>query len=256
MTYPYKPLAAPVRPENPTPLELAIYQFEKRCAEYHSKERAQKVANLSPKEQAKFSENQRLEWEHLQNLKAALIAHDIATPAKQPLADYRQAVTNKTLTERLQEPHHPPKVLARNLEADGDPQPSPRYAPHHIIMGKGRYRKPLMSAARLNLHLHGVGINDSVNGVWLVHNRAESELWRTDNSTGEKPKHWATPDAPVHLPIHTYNYETWIYSQFGPRGIPKESFLRSLKTVKVQLKTGAYPQMIEERPSKDWDGKA
>ncbi|WP_417763957.1 AHH domain-containing protein [Shewanella sp.] len=256
MTRPYKALVIPSRPENPTPLELAIYQFEKRCAEYHSRERAMKVAKLSEAEQTRFTENQSREWNHLQNLKAAIVAQDLIDPAQQPLLDYRQSVKEKTITERLQEPHHPPKILARNLAADGELQPSPRYAPHHIIMGKGRHRKALMSAARLNLHLHGVGINDSLNGVWLVHNRKEAELWKTDESTPEKPKHWATPDAPAHLPIHTFNYETWIYSQFGPRGIPKDSFFRSLNTVKVQLKTGTYPKLIEERPDKDWNGKA
>lgn len=252
----YSPLPMPVRPENPSPLELLVYEFEKRCAEYHSKERAQKVKLLSSKDQARFIENQSLEWNHLQNLKAALIAYDIVTPSQQELAKYREEVKNKSVFERAKESHHPPKLLAKNLAANGELQPSPRYAPHHIIMGKGQYRQAMMSAARLNLHLHGLGINDPDNGVWLVHKRTDSDLWKVDDSTNDKPRHWAEPDAPVHLPIHTFNYETWIFYQFGPKGIPKDSFMNSLKVVKALLKTGAYPKKLEEKLDREWSGQA
>ncbi|MCH8498803.1 MAG: AHH domain-containing protein [Marinobacter sp.] len=251
----YVVLSAPARPENPTPLELAIYNFEKKCAAYHSKERLLNVETLPPEQQAKHAASQRAEWQHLQGLKAALIAHEIHVSMQSDLAKYRAGNKNKSPMELAREEHHPTKKLANNLLANGEIMPSPAHAAHHIIMGKGKYLKVQMMAARLNLHIHGVGINDPDNGVWLVHNRSGSETWRTKESSPEKPRHWATPDSPVHLPMHTKNYETWISTQFSPRGVPAESFKRKLNSVKAQLKTGSYPRQIEEQYDPSWEGK-
>ncbi|AWF82575.1 hypothetical protein BTJ40_18155 [Microbulbifer sp. A4B17] len=95
--------------------------------------------------------------------------------------------------------------------------------------------------ARLNLHAHGVGINDPVNGVWLPRKY-------------EYKGHWATPKAPAHKEIHRYNYETWIVAKFSQSGLPELVLRNRLREVKTRLKHGGYPQQITKAKDCEWDG--
>lgn len=253
----YKVIPIPARPENPTGMEMAIYNFEKKCAEFHNAERAADVSKMTPKQQLEHAIAQDKDWQHLNNLKAALIAHTIQDLDNKSLDEYRDAARNQLLPEDLEkEKHHPPAKLEKFLAAIGELKPSHHHAAHHIIMGKGSYQQLEMQQARFNMHQHGIGINDPMNGVWLVHTRKEKDTWNIGDKNGDpkKPRHWATPDSPVHLPIHTYNYETWIIDHFGRGKIPRQFFIQRLKIIKTQLKNGTYPSKIEEKPDKQWSG--
>ncbi|WP_074903808.1 AHH domain-containing protein [Microbulbifer thermotolerans] len=138
--------------------------------------------------------------------------------------------------ELLNEKHHPTKVLAQNMIADGRPKPSNRHSPHHIVQGKGRH--PRTTDTRLNLHLYGIRINDPDNGVWLP---------RTKFDKG----HWSMPDAPAHSEIHTFNYETWINFLIGP--IEGELAIRSaLIRIRSLLRDGRQPSKITEKKDVNW----
>ena len=88
-----------------------------------------------------------------------------------------------------------------------------------------------MLQTRLNLHLHGVGINDPINGVWLI------------NFEKNKEQNWDSPASPPHRKLHRYNYETWINTNFGNAATPKALFLNRLRTVKVKIKRVLYLQV-------------
>lgn len=83
----------------------------------------------------------------------------------------------------LDEKHHPKKVLAGFMRADGRPQPGANFTAHHLVQGRGRTERAAM--ARVTLHFYNIRINDPDNGVWLP---------RTKNDRG----HCAMPNAPAH----------------------------------------------------------
>lgn len=245
--------ATPQRPANPTPLELAIYNYEVACVNYHNAKTSLESADISAKERQKRLYAQERDWKHLQQRKKALAIH---AQLQSELEQYRAESSQKPPEELEKEAHHPTTKLTKHLFAIGEPQPSPAHAAHHIIMGKGRYLVQMMSLARLNLHQYGIGINDPANGVWLAHNRKNSEYWRLTESSSEKPKHWATPDSPVHLSIHGKNYEQWIGRLFGNFNMPEQSFRTLLRHTKLKLRFGGYPAQIEEKYDPTWSGKA
>ncbi|WP_233448307.1 AHH domain-containing protein [Vibrio penaeicida] len=59
-------------------------------------------------------------------------------------------------------------------------------------MGNGRVKA--MINARLQMFMYGIGINDSMNGIWLP------------RSTTYKGR-YTTPKAPTHSRIHGNNYQ-------------------------------------------------
>ncbi|WKE66485.1 AHH domain-containing protein [Gallaecimonas kandeliae] len=251
MTPKHRPLPAPERPQDPTPLELAIYNYEVACAKYHNGKTAMLSQQASKEERQKLYAAQEKDWQHLQRRKAALATH---AQLQGELETYRTENRLKDPFELQDEPHHPTQRLTRHLYAIGEVKPSPKHAAHHIIMGKGRYRAGQMARARLNLHLFGVGINDPINGVWLANNRKGSEQWRVTESSTEKPRHWATPESPVHLSMHGANYETWITVNLGQPNMQERSFMVRLQDIKRQLRFGGYPKMIEEPQDPNWKG--
>ena len=56
---------------------------------------------------------------------------------------------------------------------------------------------------------------------------------------------WATPDSPIHNPLHGYNYETWVIARLKLT-LSNEEFERSLKGLKIALKTDAWDKKILE----------
>lgn len=241
---------APQRPDDPSPLELAIYNFEVECAKYHNGKAAALSATLSKEERQKLYSAQQRDWQHLQRRKKAIAMH---AKLQGELEGYRAQNQLAEPEDLAQEEHHPTRRLRRNLHAVGEVQPSPKHAAHHIIMGKGKHLFDAMARARMNLHLQGVGINDPVNGVWLAHSRAKSEEWRLKDSSQNRPKHWASPESPVHLTMHGINYETWVTASLALE-LPDEVFMATLERIKLQLRFGGYPKAIEEPYDPNWDG--
>lgn len=151
------------------------------------------------------------------------------------LQNYRDSNTLKSIQDLAAENHHPTARLAKNLAAIGEPKPTKFHEAHHIIPGKGKYQQVEMAICRLNLHAFGVGINDPLNGVWLR------------NFGSSEKDDWATPKAPSHRPLHTFNYETWVGSQFLNDNLPAPVFMSRLRSAKRKLKYGTHPPEIVER---------
>ncbi|WP_422732618.1 AHH domain-containing protein [Microbulbifer magnicolonia] len=91
------------------------------------------------------------------------------------------------------------------MRADGRPQPNPRFTAHHIVLGKGRTQYAAQS--RIDLHFHGIRINDPDNGVWIPGRsktkgtgpcptpRRTPRFIRTTMSTGFIPRRTSSPTA-------------------------------------------------------------
>lgn len=234
------PVIPSPRPSNPTALELAIHRFEEQAKTYHYEKAKLARSSGEPAEIAKARAKLERDWQHLQRERIR-----ISTQAElqKNLEDYRADAKSKTRQQLIDEPHHPTTVLARHLNAVGEPKPSPDHDPHHIIAGKGRFRPLDMQRARLGLHMHGIGINDAINGVWLPRYKADKG-------------HWATPEAPAHREIHRYNYETWIWMQFGATLLSESVVRQRLRTVKQKLKQGGYPGQILQPKDTQWSGQS
>ena len=133
--------------------------------------------------------------------------------------------------------------LAKYLAASGEPKPTTFHEAHHIVPGKGSHKQAKIIEVRLILHSHGIGINDPYNGVWLA------------NFIRNKKDDWATPPAPTHRKLHSFNYETWIVENLDIEDLPTEAYLARLRNIKRQLKDGTHPGKILEKKDVKWDGK-
>lgn len=137
------------------------------------------------------------------------------------------------------ERHHKTDILEEKLRADGRPKPSPKHTAHHIVPGRGK--TPSSYQARVQLHLHGLRINDPDNGVWMIRNK-------------EHAGHWSTPNAKTHGEIHTHNYEAWVFTNI--RGAANESIMRNLLTrLRGMLESGTQPKHVTMPPDNNWNGK-
>lgn len=224
-------------PKFASPLEMAIFNFEQQAKQHH-KLKVKDINNLSVTESANFQKKLESDLEHLQRERDRLT---LLASLQAQVESYREKNLKAPPTQLLEEEHHPTEKLAEHLRAVGEPKPSDRHDAHHIIPGKGRWRQKPLITARLNLHLHGVGINDPFNGVWLPRNKADRG-------------HWATPKAPAHKEIHRFNYETWIVSKFANSTLPKSAFLANLRGVKQVLKYGGFPDKIVAPKDANWSG--
>ncbi|WKT59940.1 AHH domain-containing protein [Microbulbifer thermotolerans] len=214
-------------PKAPTPLELAIYEFEKRAKAYHQRLAESAPPDESPSQaKAREAACQR-DLEHLECERTRIRA---LVQIQAQLEQYRADCKKKSFKELLAEPHHPTRKLAKHMTAAAEPKPSPHHDPHHIIPGKGRWLQSLIVEARLSMHICGIGINDPLNGVWLPRDRRYKG-------------HWATPKAPAHKELHRYKYEEWIAQKFR-KSLPVEAFKGELRLVKAMLKGGGYPPSI------------
>lgn len=221
-------------PHEMTPLEVAISKFEKQAQAYYSKKR--QTPAETPEERRKREKELSSALIHLKNerKKVAILAQIQIRLEEYQGWGRKKAAENPF--ELLEEKHHPTTVLARNMRADGRPQPSQRHSPHHAVQGKGKH--PRTADVRLNLHLYGIRINDPENGVWMP---------RTKSDRG----HWSMPSAPAHSEIHTFNYETWVNFLLAP--LEGEEVLRAaLIRIRCLLRDGKQPQQVTAKKDANW----
>ena len=228
------------RPSNPTPLDLTIHRYEQLAREFHYNKAKYARKNESKVKRAARQAAFERDWNHLEKERIRISAVAMVS-LQEGLDDYREENKSKTRNDLREEPHHPTEKLANNLRASHEPKPSLDHDAHHIVMGKGRWRQGRMMRARLSLHMHKIGINDPINGVWLPRNKKDKG-------------HWATPDAPAHKEIHRYNYETWITNQIGGSPLKEETIRNRLTGIKQGLKYGGYPIQIILPKDVTWDG--
>lgn len=232
----------PDAPNSPTkaatPLTLAIEEYLKKANEYHSDAIA--LPSATPEEKDRLHMEWKQAKEYLDRLRMKI---DTLAAMEDGLAKYRLELGIYDSEERLQlmrkEKHHPTTTLRKNLIADADPPPTAKHVAHHIIMGKGRWRKREMTRVRLRLFECNVRINDPRNGVWLHPDMAD---------------HWATPNSPIHDPLHGFNYETWVIAHMKLT-LPDAMYLSELKKLKSKLKHGGYPSKILEPKDASWSGR-
>ncbi|SBS30485.1 hypothetical protein MSP8886_01828 [Marinomonas spartinae] len=240
MNFSYTPKAKPIRPSNPSVLEMAIHRYQCLAIDYHNKKNLDaSLIKETPAELKERIESLERDWEHLQLERKKIVTQVIL---QKNLESYRKENLQKDEDELFEEPHHPTRLLARNLSAIGEPKPSPDHDPHHIIPGKGQHQQVRLMETRLALHAHGIGINDPLNGVWLPRNKKHKG-------------HWAGKNTPAHREIHSFNYETWIVSTFSSPLLPKQAFVSRLQNVKRKLLNGDHPSQIIEKKDTNWAGK-
>ncbi|MGI2180302.1 AHH domain-containing protein [Shewanella frigidimarina] len=224
----------PTRPSNPSTLELAIFNFELKAKSYYDT----KQKNDNSKELLKQLER---DYQHLQTQKKQIESVAIAQAY---LAKYRSSNQVAGVDVLLAEAHHPTDKLGKYLFVTGEPQPTINHEAHHIIPGKGRFLQPQVLAARMNMHIMGIGINDPFNGTWLI------------NFMRNKKFDWATKNAPSHRKLHRKNYESWIGNTLGSRSntTTRSHFLNKLRSVKQHIKTGTIPEYIFDSSDTLWKG--
>ncbi|WP_379784420.1 AHH domain-containing protein, partial [Halorubrum tibetense] len=151
------------------------------------------------------------------------------------LDEYRRAASGategewddmqKAQKELANEKHHPTDRLANFMRSEGRPQPSPRFTAHHLVQGKGKTQ--LAAESRVDLHFHGIGINDPDNGVWMPMHKADKG-------------HWAYKNAAAHSEIHTHNYEKWVHTH--TQNLDSAQMMRdNLLILRTHLKNGTQP---------------
>ncbi len=230
------------RPSSPTAAELALDRFDALVDDFYSKYRVAPPVGETEQQRAKRLQFEAQDLRFLKKMRIELIAHARVEDMQAKLQSYSAENLKKNAKELFVEKHHPTTKLANNLTAAGEPKPTKNHEPHHIIPGSGRFRKAEMRAARLNLHMHKIGINAPVNGVWLTNYAKHTDF------------NWEAPKSPAHRSIHTFNYETWISSKFS-KGIPsKQHFEANLLRVKMELKSGTYPKEVLEAKNEVWKG--
>lgn len=111
-------------------------------------------------------------------------------------------------------------------------------------LGKGVFYNPQVLAARMNMHLMGIGINDPFNGTWLI------------NFMRNKKFDWATKSAPPHRKLHRKHYESWIGNALDSRSntTTRSHFLNKLRSVKQHIKTGTIAEYIVDYSDTLWKG--
>jgi len=220
-----------------SPLERAIAGFEEKAKSYYRKTVA--PANETPEQR---EEREKALDKALGHLKAQRLATLTQVQVQTRLEEYRAALQpgdgatrreKRVLREAMAlEKHHPTKVLAKFMRADGRPQPGPRFTAHHIVLGKGKTQ--YSAQARVDLHFHGIRINDPDNGVWMPRQKQDKG-------------HWAMPHAAAHSEIHTHNYEHWVYTSTNVIA-DSEAFRTKLITLRNILRDGQQPDYITQPP--------
>ncbi|KIP65432.1 hypothetical protein SN11_25175 [Vibrio harveyi] len=230
------------RPKEASAAELALDRYDLLVADFYEKYRTtpSKSETKAQRDKRLIAEARDLKFLKLKRIE--LIAHARVEDLEDKLESYTSENLQKNASDLLREKHHPTGRLAGNLTAAGEPQPTQNHEPHHIIPGEGRFRKADMRAARLNMHLHRVGINDPRNGVWLM------------NFLSNATYNWADLQSPAHRSLHRYNYETWISAKFARTTVEKKHFEARLFQVKMHLKKGTYPEKVMGSKDNSWTG--
>ncbi|MBJ7554362.1 AHH domain-containing protein [Marinomonas spartinae] len=213
----------PDRPSNPTPLEMAIYNYELKAKAFYDKK-----AKLKGSKDAEVINRLNQDYNHLEKERKRL---ESITVIQESLDAYRAANELSDEETLFKENHHPTTKLARFLTAIGEPKPTVKHEAHHIIPGKGRFAAMPLLRARLQLHAHGIGINDPMNGVWL---------YGTEKG---KDFDWATADTISHRRLHRHNYELWISDTLRVQ-VNKTQYVNLLRQVKLKIKMGTMPQNV------------
>jgi len=217
-----------------TPLEAAIRGYEQQAKNYYQSKKSPVPA--SPEERLKKEQELASTLQHLNNERIRLSS---LAQVEAGLELYRAAgreQADQDPFEMLNEKHHPTKVLAKHMRADGRPQPSERHSPHHLVQGKGRH--PRTADVRLRLHLYGIRINDPDNGAWMPRTKADKG-------------HWSMPYSPAHSEIHTFNYETW--ANFLLLHLDSEQTIRSaLVRIRSLLRDGKQPEQVTQQKDPNW----
>ena len=232
-----------------TPLDRAIVEFEQKATAHYTC-KTSTPANETPEQRAKREKELATALTHLKQERCrALTKIQVQTRLDEYQAASRLASTESTANRQergvargalASEKHHPTDKLANFMRMSGRPQPSPRFTAHHMIMGAGRTEDA--ARARVQLHFHGIGINDPDNGVWMPMTRADRG-------------HWAYRNAAAHSQIHTKNYQRWVWAnvQFMES---EQEFRGKLMLIRTDLKNGIQPQKVTERPDPNWNGYA
>ena len=230
-----------------TPLERAIAELEHKAKAYYSTRAARPEIETS--DQRVKRENElaaalsHLKQEKLRALTKIQVQcrlEEYQTASRLASAESsgnRQERTEARATLAA-EGHHPTDKLADFMRMVGRPQPSPRFTAHHIVMGAGKTEDA--ARARVQLHFHGIGINDPDNGVWMPMTRADKG-------------HWAYRRAAAHSQIHTKNYQRWVWAnvQFMEN---EQAFRDTLNRIRTDLKNGMQPKKVTEKPDPNWSG--
>lgn len=221
----------PLRPSNPSALEMAIYRFQVEAYKHYQK--LKKSPASTPAEKKEVLETMK----HLKRERAKINAH--AKMQEQLFAElesYREGNKGKSSSELASEKHHPTNVLVRNLYAIAEPQPSQNHSAHHIVLGNGKV--PRLIDARLQMFLYGIGINDAINGIWLPRSSAFKG-------------HYTTPKAPPHSRIHGENYQAWV-GMLARIQNNEAAFKVKLGRIKAQLNDGSHPPQIIMKKDPAW----
>ncbi len=228
-------------PHEMTPLEAAIDSYSRKAQQYYKE--ITELDNTPARSETRMAREKKLKdaLAHLETeRKLAEAIVDVQTQVEfyrdQGRALSKSADGRKVLHA---EKHHPTKILAQQMRLNGDPKPSLKHTPHHIVPGVGKTKNA--NRARLHIHRYGVRINDGANGVWLVRKKSDTP-------------HWSMPTSKSHLTIHTHNYETWIYQ--GVRINRSEAAVRQkLNIMGRMLQNNHQPKHVTMPPDPEWDGK-
>lgn len=222
-----------------------LVEYEKLCKAHHKKKAdAAKIVNESLAERKTRIEDESEELSHLK-LEArtlntwASIQNGIDAYRSSNRATNSRSGERKRLTRMTSEAHHPTKELESMMRADGRAKPSFKHTAHHIVSGKGKL--DLTREVRVHMHLHGVGINDPDNGVWML-------------KTKSQKVHWFNPDALAHKEIHTNNYEIWIKFKIEA-GQNEVEVRHALKGVRMLIETNKQPVKVTMESDPNWDGR-
>ena len=143
----------PDRPSNPSPLEMAIYNYELLAKKHYDDKRRKSAAS---------KEKLQRDYDHLQKERKRL---EHLLIAQQSLESYRAESEGSSVKELAEEEHHPTEKLAKFLRAAGEPKPTSYHEAHHIVCGKGRYRQRLTYAARLRTKVNKLDFINALRGV-------------------------------------------------------------------------------------------
>jgi len=223
-----------------SPLDRIISEFESKAKQFHADsfhcaQNAEKEEQKARKELQKALK--KLQIDRLAALGQATVQMNLDTYRKALKPTESDSRSNKAVLRGAMalEKHHPTKVLAKYMEDAGLTKPDNCFTAHHIVQGTGCTQ--FAAESRIDLHFHGVRINDPLNGAWMPRYI-------------EHKGHPAMPLANAHAEIHTYNYEHWVHGETH-HIMNEQAFKNRLKELRCQLRDGAQPDYVTESPISD-----